>query len=432
MKQHGGSMKRALTDAFIRSQRAPDNGRLEFHDAACRGLSLRITPNDVRSWSYRFTNAAGSVQRMSIGNYPTIGLADARLQADGLRRELANGIDPLVAQRNRKAEARSKVATFGHLAERYVVEHTRRHNRPRTAEENERNLRVHVLPTWEARPFAQINRADVVALIEGIARQAPIAANRVASLISKVFTFAIDVGLLQSSPAIRLRKPGREQVCTRVLSDDELRLFWPRIVHSPVSRPVGLALRAALLLGLRGGEIAGLRRDELRDFADKRRAALKLLGERTKNGRPLWLPLSPLAHDTIAEALELSADDQFVFPSIEGASIDPHALGVAMRRFAEQATDPKSVWRKDPPTPHDLRRTLRTRLSAQGTPREVCDAILNHAPQDIGRKHYDQHIYAEEKRLALDAWARTVQAIIDGKSATVLPMRKRRVDATAN
>jgi integrase len=363
---------------------------------------------------------------MSIGGYPSLGLAEARLRADKLRRELAEGVDPILAQRNRKAEARSKSKTFGMLAERYVLEHTRRHNRPRTAEENERNLRVHVLPHWAERNYDTITRADIVALIERIARKAPIAANRVASLISRVFTFAIDVGLLSSSPAIRLRKPGKEQVRTRVLSDAEIRVFWTGIIKSPVSKPVGLALRVALLLGLRGGEIAGLRRDELRDLADPKRAALELAGERTKNGRPLWLPLSPFARDTITEALELSNDDVCVFPSIEGASIDPHCLGVAMRRFAEQAG-----WHKDAPTPHDLRRTLRTRLSSLGISAEICDQILNHSPADVGRRHYDRHKYENEKRAALNEWSRLLHAIVEGRSANVVALRRRKMPATA-
>lgn len=419
-------MKKALTDILIRSLRAPTNGSTEFVDAACRGLCLRITPNDIRSWSFRFTNAAGQVARLTIGRYPTIGLADARLRADALRRDLANGTDPIAAQRARKAEARSKSNTFGHLAERYVLEHTRRHNRPRTAEENERNLRKHILPHWGDRPFASITRADIVELIERIGREHPIAANRVAALVSKVFTFAIDVGLLSSSPAIRLKKPGKERAKTRVLTDDELRVFWPGIIKSPVSKPVGLALRAALLLGLRGGEIAGLRRDELRNLDKPREAAIELAGERTKNGRPLWLPLSPLARATIAEALELSDDDVFAFPSIEGAAIEAHCLAVAMRRFAELTVEPRSAWRRDPPSPHDLRRTLRTRLSSLGIAIEVCDSILNHAAQDIGRKHYDQYAYADEKRQALDAWSRALQAILDGGKSNVVTLKRRR------
>jgi integrase len=410
-------MKKALTDAFIRILKAPTVGRLEVNDAACRGLALRITPNDVRTWSYRFTNAAGAVQRMSLGGYPTIGLADARLRADALRRELANGVDPVIAQRNRKAEARSKSKTFGHLCERYVIEHVRRHCRPRTAQEYERNIKKHLAPYWADRNYDSLTRAEVVERIERIARTHAVAANRVCALVGQIFNFAIDVGLMSATPAVRLRRPGKEEPRTRVLSDDEIRIFWPGIVKSPVSEAVGLALRAVLLLGLRAGEIAGLRRDELRDFADPKRAALELAGKRTKNSRSLWLPLSPLARETIGKALEFSIDDMHVFPGVEGTAIEAHALAKAMARFAGQAG-----WHKDAPTPHDLRRTLRTRLSAQGTPTEVCDAIMNHAAQDIGRRHYDWHSYEAEKRLALDAWARTVRAIVDGKSADVVPL----------
>src|SRR5262245_4808130 len=415
-------MKRNLTDAFIRSLRAPAHGRLEIADASCRGLSLRVTATDVRSWSFRFTDAAGAVQRMTIGGYPAIGLSSARLQADALRRDLANGADPVAAKRQRRIEAASGVKTFAHLAERFVLEHVRVHNRPRTALENERNLRVTILPPWGHRHYDTITRGDIYELINSVARRgAPILANRIRSLISRIFVFAMDQELMSSSPAFRLKKPGKEQVGTRVLSDNEIRAFWLGIVETPnVERSIGLALRLALLLGLRAGEVAGLRRDELIDLADRRRAALELAGKRTKNGRPLWLPLSPLAQATIAEALELAGDTKFVFPVM---SLRMNRLGRSMSRFARQAADPS--WRQDTPTPHDLRRTLRTRLSAQGTPTEVADAIMNHAAQDIGRKHYDQHRYQTEKRLALDAWARTVQAIVDRKAATVVPIKRR-------
>ena len=425
-------MKRSLTDAFLRTLRPPSTGSLEVHDAACRGLSLRVTPNDVRGWSYRYTSPSGTTARMTIGRYPAVGLADARQRADNLRRDQANGVDPVAAQRQRKLEAQSGTKTFAHLAERFVIEHVRRHNRPITAETNERNINKHLLPHWGDRPYAQITRADIVELIERVARQHPTQANRLCALVSKMFTFAIDVGLMTSSPAIRLKKPGKEKTKTRVLTDDEIRLFWRHIVESPVARPTGLALRAALLLGLRVGEIAGLRRDELRDF-DKKTAAIELTGERTKNGRSHWLPLSPLAHEIIAEALTLSDDADFVFAGgIEGASLQSHSLSTVMRRFAEGFTgtaDATKSWRANPPTAHDLRRTLRTRLSAQGTPVEVCDAILNHTPQDVGRKHYDRHAYTEEKREALDAWSRTVQAIVTGKVANIISLRKRKARA---
>lgn len=418
-------MKRNLTDAFIRSIRAPTTGRLELNDAACRGLALRITPNDVRTWNYRYTTPTGGVGRMAIGRYPAVSLADARLRADALRWDLSQGVDPMAALRQRKIETQSKSKTFGHLAERYVEEYVRRECRPRTAEEYERNLTKHVLPNWADRNYDAITRADVVELVNRIARKTPIAASRVATLIGQVFNFAIDVGVLTASPAIRIRKPGKDLARQRVLSDAEIRLFWPRIVESPVSRPVGLALRAALLLGLRAGEIAGLRRDELRDFGDQRKPAIELKGDRTKNKRPLWLPLSRLAHETITEALKLSADDVFVFPSIDGAAIEAHALAKAMHRFGKElAGQEAKSWKAAQPTPHDLRRTARTRLSALGVPTEICDRILNHAPQGIGNKVYNWHKYQDEMRVALDAWARAVEMIVEGKSAKIISIRR--------
>jgi integrase len=409
-------MKKALTEIYLQKLRAPSEGRLEVIDAQCRGLSIRVTPNDVRSWSYRYTGPHGKPARMAIGNYPAIGLADARRRADGLRGELANGADPVAARRRQRLEAQSGAKTFKHLAERYLQEHAFRHKSQRSAEEDQRNIKKHLLSYWGDRQYAGIDRADIVERIEAIARKHPIAANRVCALVSKLFSFAIDVGLTTTSPAMRLKKPGKERAKTRVLTDAEIRLFWSGIVEAPVSRTTGLALRLALVLGLRAGEVAGLRRDELRE------GMLELPAERTKNGLPLLLPLPPLAQEIVGEALALSTNE-FVFPGgIEGMSVEGHSLTTAMRRFSQHVG-----WLKDAPTPHDLRRTMATRLGALGTDERMIGRLLNHAPQGVTRRHYNHHEYQEQKRLALAAWSQALQAILDGKSSTnVVAMRKRK------
>jgi integrase len=148
---------------------------------------------------------------------------------------------------------------------RALKEHAERHKRPRSAEEDRRNLAVHVLPKWAKRDFRTIRRADVIEVIESIVSTGKhAAANRVHSLISKVFSFAIDADLLDANPASRLRKRGVEKVGRRVLSDDEIRMFWRGIVLPPVSRQVGLALRLALLTATRASEVAAARRVNFR------------------------------------------------------------------------------------------------------------------------------------------------------------------------
>jgi integrase len=74
---------------------------------------------------------------------------------------------------------------------------------------------------------------------------------------------------------------------------------------------------------------------------------------------------------------------------------------------------------------HDIRRTARTRLSQIGVNADVAERVLGHLPGGI-RGVYDRHDFLDEKRNALDLWARTLRAIVDNKSGqNVTPIRAR-------
>jgi integrase len=185
---------------------------------------------------------------------------------------------------------------------------------------------------------------------------------------------------------------------------------------SPVSRPVGLAFRLQLVTGTRPGEIAKLRRDELEGLDNPEKASWTIPGSRTKNARDHYVPLSPLAIETITAARELSNGGLFLFPSRTGEGITGHALAVAMHRLSESETlsGPGSdTWKADPPTPHDLRRTFATRLSELGVAKEDRDACLNHTPQDVGSRHYDRYQRAREKRVAFNLFADSISAVLN-------------------
>jgi integrase len=67
----------------------------------------------------------------------------------------------------------------------------------------------------------------------------------------------------------------------------------------------------------------------------------------------------------------------------------------------------------EPWTPHDLRRTVGTRLGELGFNRLVQDKVLNHADRTVGGI-YDRHSYDLEKRQALEAWERRLRMIVLG------------------
>ena len=184
---------------------------------------------------------------------------------------------------------------------------------------------------------------------------------------------------------------------------------------SPVTRGVGLALRLSLLTAGRENEIAGIRLSEIRDL-DGDEPGLTIPGSRTKNKRDHFIPLTPLAVETIKQAKELIGDEEeYLFPSSRkrGAPIDRHSLPVAMARLCavqESKDGAAKSLRGDPPSPHDLRRTASTRMAALGIPKEDRDACLNHARVDVG-KHYDLYERATEKRRALEKLSTCISEI---------------------
>jgi integrase len=108
-----------------------------------------------------------------------------------------------------------------------------------------------------------------------------------------------------------------------------------------------------------------------------------------------------------------------------------NALWWAIDYFRENLggeSDAERTWRLDPPSPHDLRRTVETRLAELRIPKEIRDRVLNHAASDVGSKHYNRHDYADEKREALNRWALALQAILE-PTDTVIDLAARKKGA---
>jgi integrase len=440
---------RVLTATYLESVKPPAAGRLEFADLRCSGLEFRITKAGARTWSYRFRDPDnGKPTRAHIGQFPAIGLGAARDRADKMRKQVAAGINP--TKHKRAAVASAGARTFGALAERYMTEHAERHKRPASVAGDRANLDLHILPKWKDRTFAAIRRADAIELIEGLISDGkPTLANRVHSLLSTIFSFAVDAGLMDVNPLARMKKRGAENVGDRVLTDGELRLFWNGIAepaHIPDGNisavdeapalQSGLALRLALLTGTRRSEVAGISRPELADLDNAAGAVWTLPGARTKNGRDHAIPLGPLALETVRALLALiDPTDRFLLPTQStkhNGHMRPESLTRAMANFADRLEgDDAAVksWKADPPSPHDLRRTLETRLAALGVAKDIRDRCLNHVAGDVGAKHYDRHSYLQEKRAAFTRWNDTLGTILtmpsDGAKIVTLQPRAR-------
>lgn len=239
-----------LTAAAVERAKPPKTGRRELWDSVLPGLHVRITENGTKTYNL-MTRLRGKQFRMALGRHGAIDLTNARRKAREALELVELGKDPRVEKRRlREAPSDTVEGVVQDFIERYVS----RNNRPRSAEESKRALKQRVVPEWKGRSIRDITRRDIIDLLEKIAEDAPATANRTRAVISKLFTWCLDRGILDTSPAVRLPAPAPIVERERVLSDDEIKMLWP--AFDTQGEPFGKMFKILLLTGQRRGEVA--------------------------------------------------------------------------------------------------------------------------------------------------------------------------------
>ncbi|MBI4560376.1 MAG: tyrosine-type recombinase/integrase [Candidatus Hydrogenedentes bacterium] len=388
-----------LTDKAIQALK-PRAERYEIVDPDFIGgsFAVRVTPNGAKSFSLRYRNTQGQMHRVTLGDYPVLSLADARARGRALCGQVQQGRDP-VAER----KAQRLAETFEELFKVYLERHAKANKR--SWEEDQRKGERDILPYLGAKKAKDITRADIIEVVDRVVdRGSGVCANRVRSLLSKVFAFGISRGLVEHNPARDVPKPTKETARSRVLTQDELRAVWQAICKEAPLTAATFKLR--LITGQRGVEVASMRWREIEA------GTWTIPAEISKNGMAHKVPLTFMALDVLREIEGISGNSEWVFPSPTGCG---HfgTLNKARERI-QKWSGLKNF------TPHDLRRCCATYMATAGVPRLVIAKVLNHSERGI-TAIYDRSGYEREKREALELWAKTLQGILDGgKEANVL------------
>lgn len=395
-----------LTDAGVRALK-PRGERYEVWEGGHTGFGVRVSPRGTKTFvlMYRFR---GRARRLTLGCYPAIGLADARLAAAAARARLDKGEDPAAEAVEQRREER-QTPDVESLTNRYLAEWAK--VRKRTWREDERLLRKDVVPAWRGRRACDVTRRDVKTLVAGIAsRGAPIAANRTLAVVRKMYAWALaeEVAGIVVNPAVGVAPPATERQRDRVLSADEIKALWHGLDGGGMRPALCLALRFALVTLQRRGEVAGMGWGEV----DEAAAMWTIPAHRAKNGIAHRVPLPPLAMHLLVEARRLTRPKHltepslFVFPSPRGpAAITAAALSHALRRRTA-ALGLNDI------TPHDLRRSGASHMTSAGVSRLVVGKILNHIEPGVTAV-YDRHGYDGEKRQALETWEARLRAVAE-------------------
>jgi integrase len=230
----------------------------------------------------------------------------------------------------------------------------------------------------------------------------------VLTVVRRVCIWAVAHDILETDPTTGVLKPLKIKPSRdRVLDDAEIVSFWTGC--DQLGWPFGPLFKLLLLTAQRRSEVAGMRWSEL-DLEGK---LWHIPGERIKNSKAHDVHLSDFALEIIHGLVELkpaAGKPDFVFSFTGDAAVSGF---VYTKRTLDNLIGVHG-WRL-----HDLRRTATTGMARLGIPPHVADRVLNHTTGTIHgvAAVYNRFQYLDERKAALDAWARFVEALVRPETA---------------
>jgi len=401
----------------------PEKGQrfiFDEHRDAPRGFGLRITAAGGKAFILKYT-FDGKQRRLTIGDWPTWSLEAARARARELRTLIDSGTGPLEEKRRRRAEP-----TVSEAVADYIKKHVAGlvSEKPIT-----RYFQRDMIPAIGDMRVSDVRRRDVLDMVEAKAAETPTAARHLLAYTKGFFDWCVDREYIGLSPAAgikpkSIKAEGRKNPLQtvqreRVLDHDEIRAFWTNAEECGIHALTALALKLVLLTGQRPGEVAGMHKSEINGEvwtipAERRR---KTESEQRVPLTPLALEIIEQARSEVARLSERRKRDPagYVFEARPGLPVSVGALSKAVHRYVEPLENKDAAtwghW-----TPHDLRRTARTEITACGFPQEIAERVAGHSAGGIVDT-YNQHNYDAEKRAALEGWERRLLRIVSGEPA---------------
>jgi integrase len=359
-----------FTQASIAKAAPPVDGKpYEIHyDSEVRGLGLRVTKNDARSWIFNY-RVHGIERRLTIGAVNHWPLKLARDEARRLRRLVDQGRDPMAERHAERA-----APTMRDLVERWRAERAPK-MRPRSRAEYESLIR-RIEPDLGNRKVADVTHQDVDRLHRKItAAGKMVRANRTAAFLSRLFNLAIFWKMRADNPVKGLER-NPEQPRHRYLTDAELDRLYAALAAEPDQQSVNI-VRLLLLTGARFGEVAAMRWAHLD------------LGE-----QPVWTKPAPAVKQAKLHRVPLSREVRDMLLAIKARperNISPYVFPV--RNRWGHPRDVKRSWARIRKSAdlgdlriHDLRHSFASLLVSAGYGLPMIGALLGHSqPQTTAR-----------------------------------------------
>ena len=372
-----------LTDAFVRSLK-PREKRYDVYDAQLAGYGIRVSPLGTKSWIVLSRNNQRKT-RVTLGRYPQMSLNTARQRALVTLNAMAQG----------EYKRTNSFELFSDALQEWYL---RDQSTNKSFAQVEKTIALHVEPYLKNFKIREIEKRDLLKIIDRVGRKAPTQANRVLSFVKRFFTWCVSRDLLDVSPANGIAKFKTEQGRDRVLSPIELERVYQAC--DQLEYPFGPLYKILLLTGQRLNEVAGMSWTEV-DFDN---AIWTIPSERAKNKSSHLVHLSKPVLKELNALYEFSSSD-LVFTTTGSTPVSGFSKSKRKLDHLSGVTN----WRL-----HDLRRSFATvTTETLGFEPPVVDRILNHVSGSVQgiAAVYQRGEYLKKRKEVLEGWANYLEGL---------------------
>jgi integrase len=378
------------------------------------GLYFVVPKSGKPHWMLRFTSNKKR-KEMTLAKYTDLSLADARTTASLKMQQLRQGVDPLLEKRRSEQGA---IKTVDELFADWQEGNIKRLKHPSIPA---RVYRKDIAPIIGEMKLDSINARDIRQILISINESGrPTIANDALGYCKQLFNHGIKLDLLGANPASAFSVTdagGIEKSKDRALTLDELKFFFNKARENSdsFSRENYLACALLVVLGVRKGELT----EALWQEFDLEEAKWSLPKERSKSGVSIIIPLPEVVLEWLKELQIRACGSDYVFPN-RRSSKRPCMGKDTLNRAITKLFGREAGKAKQPPnqmgdmthfTVHDLRRTCRSLLAAQGTAGHVAERCLNHKLKGV-EGIYDRYDYFDERAIALNSLGKSLVGII--------------------
>ena len=367
------------------------------------GLSLHPSTTKGRGkWMMRFVNpATGKRQKMGLGSYPEISIAEVSKLALPIRELLASGQDPLAARKEAKEKKQSLVPTFEEAARTRYLELQPGWKNTKHAQQWINTLTTYVFPAIGHLTLDKITPRDVMSALTPIWLSKPETASRVKQRIHSVMSWGWAHEYCQSNPVdvvsyLLPAQPSKEirQKHMPAMAWRELPKFYNQLLDTGKSNVTRLILELTILTLARSGEVRGMCWSEI-DWEDK---VWTIPAERMKAKKPHRIPLNERAMDILT--LQRRQHQTLVFPSpVKGTQLSDAVMTKFLKDIQAPSTDKGRY-----ATAHGFRSSFRDWCSENGIARDVAERALAHSISNKVEAAYHRTDLLEERRKVMGQW----------------------------